>query len=320
MAIDYNAYTITQALQSIAADTSGLTATQAAQVIAGAVDAQGILPNYGAVVAPGTGDDETAGYAIGSVWVDTVTDLAYICVDASTGAAVWKDITAGGGGGSGDVVGPASATDGAVALYDGTTGKLVKDSKITVSGDDVTVTDGSFTVDGDAYVDGGLLRVSTPDANHTYVDINSVSGKLGEFRFLNAGGGVWFCGKDANNDFEIRDVNGAVPFKLGGTDETATFTGDVTTGGGRVRSVTSVSATHTAAAGEDIIIATANTFTVTLPAIGQTGRTFTIKNAGSGTVTVDGDGAETIDGAATQALAQYDSITVVDNSSDWSLL
>lgn len=32
-----------------------------------------------------------------------------------------------GGGGSGDVVGPGSATDGALALFDGTTGKLVKD-------------------------------------------------------------------------------------------------------------------------------------------------------------------------------------------------
>lgn len=35
-------------------------------------------------------------------------------------------VIAGGGGGSGDVVGPASATDGAVALFDGATGKLLK--------------------------------------------------------------------------------------------------------------------------------------------------------------------------------------------------
>jgi len=32
----------------------------------------------------------------------------------------------GGGGGSGDVVGPAVSVDGEVALFDGTTGKLVK--------------------------------------------------------------------------------------------------------------------------------------------------------------------------------------------------
>ena len=39
-------------------------------------------------------------------------------------------VSATGGGGSGDVVGPSSATDGAVALYDGTTGKLLKDGVI----------------------------------------------------------------------------------------------------------------------------------------------------------------------------------------------
>ncbi len=38
----------------------------------------------------------------------------------------------GGGGGGGDVVGPASATDGAIALFDETTGKLLKDSTLTI--------------------------------------------------------------------------------------------------------------------------------------------------------------------------------------------
>jgi len=36
------------------------------------------------------------------------------------------------GGGSGDVVGPASATDNAIARYDGTTGKLIQDSSVTI--------------------------------------------------------------------------------------------------------------------------------------------------------------------------------------------
>jgi hypothetical protein len=39
-----------------------------------------------------------------------------------------------GGGGSGDVVGPASATDDAIALWDGTTGKLLQDSAVLLSG------------------------------------------------------------------------------------------------------------------------------------------------------------------------------------------
>ncbi len=35
-------------------------------------------------------------------------------------------VTGGGGGGSGDVVGPASSVDGRAVLFDGTTGKLIK--------------------------------------------------------------------------------------------------------------------------------------------------------------------------------------------------
>jgi hypothetical protein len=45
-----------------------------------------------------------------------------------------------GGGGSGDVVGPASATDNAVARFDTTTGKLIQNSSVTIADD------GSLTV------------------------------------------------------------------------------------------------------------------------------------------------------------------------------
>src|SRR5690606_25866948 len=36
-------------------------------------------------------------------------------------------------GGSGDVVGPGSATDGGIAVFDGVTGKLIADSTVTIS-------------------------------------------------------------------------------------------------------------------------------------------------------------------------------------------
>lgn len=38
-----------------------------------------------------------------------------------------------GGGGSGDVVGPAGAVDNRIAVFDGTTGKLIKDGGVTVA-------------------------------------------------------------------------------------------------------------------------------------------------------------------------------------------
>src|SRR4029434_3576242 len=56
----------------------------------------------------------------------------------------------GGGGGTGDVVGPASAVDTSVAVYSGTTGKLLKDaSQVTVDAATGNVTTpGSLTAGG----------------------------------------------------------------------------------------------------------------------------------------------------------------------------
>jgi hypothetical protein len=55
-----------------------------------------IQDNLAAAVAPAVGDDDTAGYGVGSLWIDTTADTAYVCVDAGTGAAVWRviDLTA----------------------------------------------------------------------------------------------------------------------------------------------------------------------------------------------------------------------------------
>jgi hypothetical protein len=61
-----------------------------------------LLNNWTANVAPTVTDDSNAGYAIGSEWTDLTADKSYKLVDATVGAAVWKEITAAGGGG-GDV-------------------------------------------------------------------------------------------------------------------------------------------------------------------------------------------------------------------------
>jgi hypothetical protein len=53
----------------------------------------GFKNNYAGAVAPTTGDDADDGYGVGSVWVDTVLDDAYMCLDATAAAAVWKQIT-----------------------------------------------------------------------------------------------------------------------------------------------------------------------------------------------------------------------------------
>lgn len=49
--------------------------------------------NLSATTNPAVSDDNTQGYQIGSIWINTSTDTAYQCLDASTGAAVWKETT-----------------------------------------------------------------------------------------------------------------------------------------------------------------------------------------------------------------------------------
>jgi len=76
--------------------------------------------------------------------------------------------------------------------------------------------------------------------------------------------------------------------------------------------------TYTIATSDDIVICTSGTFTVTLPtAVSATGDMYRVKNSGAGVITLDGNGAQTIDGAANHVLNQFDSLTVVSDGTNW---
>lgn len=51
--------------------------------------------NFAATAAPEVTNDVSEGYSVGSRWIDVTNDEAYICVDATEGAAVWELSTAG---------------------------------------------------------------------------------------------------------------------------------------------------------------------------------------------------------------------------------
>jgi len=80
-------------------------------------------------------------------------------------------------------------------------------------------------------------------------------------------------------------------------------------------------ATYTITVNDYQIECTANSFTVTLPtASGISGQVFSIKNSGTGTITVATTSSQTIDGSLTQTLAQRDNIVVMSNGTGWIIL
>ncbi len=94
-------------------------------------------------------------------------------------------------------------------------------------------------------------------------------------------------------------------------------------GSGITRSINSVSGTTSAgaAASTDYVYNCTSTFTLTLPtAVGNTNR-YTIKNSGTGTITVNTTSSQTIDGSLTAVMStQYSSIDVISNGTNWLLI
>lgn len=71
-----------------------------------------------------------------------------------------------------------------------------------------------------------------------------------------------------------------------------------------------------------VVNCTSGTFTVTLPtAVGITGQYFVIKNSGTGVITIDANGSETIDGVLNKILAvQYEGMILVSNGANWIVI
>lgn len=92
-----------------------------------------------AAAAPTASDDETAGFDVGHVWKDTAStpDSFHMCMDASTGAAVWAQIY------------PASAAWGAISgtLADQTDLQSALDGKLE-AGDDAADLGSAAATDG----------------------------------------------------------------------------------------------------------------------------------------------------------------------------
>ena len=79
-----------------------------------------------------------------------------------------------------------------------------------------------------------------------------------------------------------------------------------------------INATYTVLSTDFLIDCTSGTFTVNLPsAVGVGGKIYQIKNSGTGTITVDANGSQTIDGSLTKTLANKDVLQITSDGSNW---
>ncbi len=136
--------------------------------------------------------------------IDTVTDATgYVKLDVSghsgasgfaLGDAISFQFSRDGdkgndGAGSGDVAGPAGATDGRLVLFDGTTGKLIKQHSGAPGALAVLNTVGSSQIDNDAVTYAKMQNVSATDRL-----LGRDTAGAGDAEELTVGGGVEFTG------------------------------------------------------------------------------------------------------------------------------
>lgn len=93
--------------------------------VRGKLTVDGIIDPTGLVLTEQASTPWAFAPGYGALYVKNTSPSTLVFVD-DTGA----EVTLGAGGGTGDVVGPASATDTAVAVFDGVTGKLLKNSTL----------------------------------------------------------------------------------------------------------------------------------------------------------------------------------------------
>lgn len=88
--------------------------------------------------------------------------------------------------------------------------------------------------------------------------------------------------------------------------------------GGIILPEVSVSTTYTILSTDFLVDCNSNSFTVNLPsAVGISGKVYQIKNSGSGSITVDGNGSQTIDGLQTKLLGPNDVIQITSDGTNW---
>jgi hypothetical protein len=127
--------------------------------------------NYTATTSPTVNDDEGDGYDIGSVWFDISSDTGYVCLDATSGAAIWKITT--------DTYSSSSplTTKGDILTYSATDVRLgvgSNDQLLTADSAEATGIKWAWDVlDQDTFSSNSNSSLATQQSIKSYVDASS---------------------------------------------------------------------------------------------------------------------------------------------------
>jgi len=150
-------------------------------------------------------------------------------------------------------------------------------------------------------------------------------------RFMVKSGGNVLIATTTDNGVDKLQVNGSIyssttlkgnDISIVGTGSIPTLTSTQFTTQSFSALTTAKTANYTTAFNDYFIDCTSGTFTVTLQAAASyQGRVLIIKNSGAGTITVDGNGSETIDGATTYSLSvQYATVQIMSDGTNWKII
>lgn len=224
--------------------------------------------------------------------------------------------------------GAVARSEGSIVIGSGAAGTAEGKSisAVAIGHNTDAFSDGSVSIGEAATVyesaDGGIAigNTATVNADHDY------SIALGAYSLTTASNQL-MIGESSTGTINSVVVGAAAYATLdfadiATTDKTFTFpnaSGTIAL----VRSINAVSSTTSAGSTEatDYIYLCTGTFTITMPtAVGNSNR-YTIKNVGSGTITIDTTSSQTIDGSLTATLpVQYTSLDLVSDNSNWNII
>lgn len=122
--LDRDGNTVTSWLDSL--DDSTATVKGTLTIVPAASPSAKLIYNVSGTVVDGTGYRKvTVSHVVGTTLPSSAAHLGFVFARTGNNGAD--------GAGTGDVVGPASAADNRLAAFDGTTGKLIKDSGVTIA-------------------------------------------------------------------------------------------------------------------------------------------------------------------------------------------